>query len=42
MAWDKSQQARICIADMSYMRRACGVTRRDGKNREKACNKKGW
>ena len=32
--WNRAYQSRVCAVEMSYLRRACGVTRCEGKNNE--------
>ncbi len=32
--WNRAQQSRVCVVEMSYLRGACGVTRWDGESNE--------
>ncbi len=33
-AWNESQRSRVQVVEMSYLRRACGVSRMDGMSNE--------
>ena len=32
--WNRAQQSRACDVEISYLRRACGMTRWEGENKE--------
>ncbi len=39
--WNRTQQSRVCVVEMSYLRAACGVTRWYGESNESVYEKCG-